>query len=83
MDLQSEMRRSPASKVSGHDPSIDQGKVANHQDIRELDRAATATDLESAAGARPGEGSVLYRIIALVAMLILAVAAIVFWYYSR
>ena len=84
LDIQSEIQRSSAPDMSGAD------SVANQQIAAKDSEGASSAQTTSLAAPRPTrsdshtpEGSIRYRIAALVAMLLLAVGALGIWYYFQ
>jgi hypothetical protein len=69
--------------ASGHDVS-DADFVKSEVPASNTDLSGPATSrAEASHNARDGEGSVGYRIAAMVAMFLLALVAIVIWYYGH
>jgi serine/threonine protein kinase/pimeloyl-ACP methyl ester carboxylesterase/tetratricopeptide (TPR) repeat protein len=84
LDIQSEMQRSSAPSVSGAD-SVDDQQVAAKVSADALSEQATSLDQRrpTRSDGHIPEGSIRYRIGALVAMLLLAVGALSLWYFQR
>ncbi|MDX6383447.1 MAG: hypothetical protein QOK48_1020 [Blastocatellia bacterium] len=85
LDIQSEMRRSSSPDVDTKDSSAARAK--GKQKVLDLalpdpERFSEAAGSSSNDGPR-GEGSVGYRIAAMVAMLLLALAGVLFWFFGR
>lgn len=82
LDIQSELRRS-SSAISKEASGVDEtGSSEPEPSLTEPDRVAEVAATDSNDGPR-GEGSVGYRIAAMVAMLLLALAGILFWFFGR
>jgi hypothetical protein len=80
------MKPSTPSDVSGDvESSASPGEYSIGASNRDLSEAATslADPRSTSRNAPAGEGSIRYRIVALIAMLLLAVAAMVIWFYLR
>jgi len=80
------MKRSTPSDISGDVESIaSPGEYSSGASNRDSSSAATslADPRATSSNAPAGEGSIRYRIAALIAMLFLALAALVIWFYLR
>lgn len=75
LHIQSEVKRSSLSEMSRKEHFIEQPEPSKTD--------SRVSQVESSGLAREGEGSRGYRMIALAAMLILAAAALIFWFYLR
>lgn len=82
LDIQSEMRRSSAPDISGTDSVANQKFAAKDSDVALSEQATSLTEPRpTASDARAGDGSIRYRVTALIAMLILAIGTLGVWYY--
>lgn len=85
LDIQSEMQRSAAQDLKVKESSESQDEVGRNDRDFSLSKAEP---FPTAAGSIPnegqrGDGSVGYRIAAMIAMFLLALAGILFWYFGR
>jgi hypothetical protein len=86
LDIRSEMKRSTPSEVSGDVESIPSHREnSTGASSRNLSEVATrVADPGATSSNHPaGEGSMGYRIAAMIAMLLLALAALGIWFYFR
>jgi serine/threonine-protein kinase len=84
LDIQSEMRRSSAPDISDPDSAVNQKFPAKDSEGAASEQATNlAEPRPTPSDGQPPEGSIRYRIGALLAMLILAVGALGAWYYFQ
>src|SRR5437868_508089 len=81
LDIQSEIRRSTAPKINGTDSVASQQAAAQHSEAGLLERITSlAEPRPPRSGGNTPDGSIRYRIGALVAMLLLAIGTLSIWY---
>ncbi len=84
LDIQSEMRRSSAPDISDPESVVNQKFAPKDSEGAASEQATSlAEPRPTRSDSQPPEGSVRYRIGALVAMLLLAVGALGIWYYFQ
>jgi eukaryotic-like serine/threonine-protein kinase len=84
LDIQSEMRRSSALDISDPESVVNQKFAPKDSEGAASEQATSlAEPRPTRSDSQPPEGSVRYRIGALVAMLLLAVGALGIWYYFQ
>jgi len=80
LDIQSEMRPSSAPGVT--DANVTKHDVGVNADLSEQETSLAEPRPTSDEG-RLGEGSIRYRVAAMVAMLLLALVTLCIWYFGR
>jgi TolB-like protein/Tfp pilus assembly protein PilF len=84
LDIQSEMKRSTGSGVSGTDTAVDQQVASRISEVALSEQATSlAEPRPTRSDAHVPDGSIRYRVAALIGMLLLALAALAVWYYFQ
>lgn len=82
LDIQSEMKRSTASGLGGTDTAVDQQSASKISEVALSEQATSlAEQRPTRSDGHVPDGSVRYRVAALIGMLLLALAALAVWYY--
>jgi serine/threonine-protein kinase len=83
LDIQSEMQRSSAPDMSGADSAANQQAAKDSEGASSVQATSLAEARPTRSDGHTPEGSIRYRLGALVAMLLLAVGALGLWYYFQ